>query len=98
MTDELKVDRGNMTHGQAKQFSRLIMQMSQPGLTIADLDDLTVKYEAIIRSVVVEVPGDWLPEGMTIADESWLDVIRQSQYDMIIDAILRPAMPGKKTV
>jgi hypothetical protein len=76
-----------------------MMQMevarAQRDLDIEKLVALIAEQDAMLRQIVVSVPEEWLPAGVTLDSDNWTDMIAQDHYNEILDA-MQPPQPGEK--
>jgi hypothetical protein len=94
---EVLIDRGQITHKQSKRSSVLVMQLQKAQ---RDLDDekmasLLEELDQITRSVIVNIPSNWLPQGVTLAQDDWMDYLPQDKYERLME-LARPQEPGEK--
>lgn len=92
-------DRSRITHGESKQVAVLSMRLQQAQRDV-DADKVEACLDAIdkiIGKIVVAVPPDWLPKGVSVGDAGWLDALAQERYEEVV-AAAQPGEPGRKGV
>ena len=94
--DGLIVNRGGIKHKDAVLYGAIISKI-HGAVKNDDADSLLTlmgQRDVLLQKMVVAVPDGWLPDGVTLADEHWIDEIAQDRYDMITDLV--NVSPGKK--
>lgn len=94
--DQVVVDRGRLTHGDTKRLARLLNLLNRGTEDLDEYDRQTAEYEDLLSRAVESIPADWLPAGMTIADPGWINHVSQPRYEAIAQAVILPAVAGKK--
>lgn len=90
-------DRSRITHGESKQVAVMSMRLQQAQKAM-DADKVEACLDAIdviLAKMVVAVPADWLPKGIDMGTEKWLDALSQDRYEEIM-AMAQPSQPGEK--
>ncbi len=89
----VKIDRSRITHGESKRVAVMSMRLQQAQREM-DADGVEANLNAIdgiLAKMVIAVPADWLPQGVTMESADWLDHLTQAQYETIMKA----AQPGE---
>ncbi|MCK6578117.1 MAG: hypothetical protein L6Q98_08450 [Anaerolineae bacterium] len=101
MTDALDgglvINRGRLTHGDTKRLTRLLMCISRGADDLEEYDRQVAEYEGLLARTVEVLPEDWLPPGVSLATEGWINHISQPRYEQIAQAVIMQPTPGKKT-
>jgi len=99
VTDGLIVNRGLITHKDAKDMALFSMRLNKAAAANDEAGVLAIADEndRLVAKMVVAVPEGWLPEGVSLADADWIDQISQENF-LLITAEAQAQEPGKKTV
>ena len=68
-----------------------------------DMDDALVEsileeMDALTMRVTVSIPGDWLPDGVTLSTPNWIDHLPQNRYVEMQQEMAEQSQPGGKKI
>lgn len=91
------VDRSRITHKASKRLPILGIELQR---ATRDLDAeraalLLEEIDLFVRKLVVSVPSSWLPDGVTLAQDDWLDHLTEDHAERV-SAVARGETPGEK--
>lgn len=89
------IDRGRLTHKQSKRATVIALALkraSDDGDADA-MEALLDEMDAITGQVVVAVPAGWLPDGVKVGGDGWMDHLTQARYERLME-LARPPEPG----
>lgn len=93
--EAVEIDRGRLTHKQSKRvtvLAMLVQKASKEGDPEA-MEAALNEMDAITGQVVTAVPAEWLPKGVKVGDDGWMDHLTQDRYERLM-ALARPPEPG----
>jgi hypothetical protein len=92
-------DRNRITHGESKQVAVLSMrlQQAQRDMDADKVETCMNAIDRIIGKIVVAVPPEWLPKGVSVGDDGWLDALAQEHYEEVV-AAAQPGESARKAV
>lgn len=93
--EAVEIDRGRLTHKQSKRATVLVM-LVQKASKAGDPEQMEAalnEMDAITGRVVVAVPDGWLPAGVKVGDDDWMDHLAQDRYERIMN-LASPPEPG----
>lgn len=91
------IDRSRITHGDTKKAMMLRMKaaIAERDLDLDGMQALLEEVDHLLMKVIVGVPKDWLPEGVTLSDPKWIDQLSQERYEKLVE-LTQPVQPGEK--